>query len=232
MSHASKGAGAAIVSALVAACASPPPSDELLSEPVTITQKAPNTDFSVYRTFFIRPTIANVTDSSTTATVDASIANPILDAIKKNMTDRGYKEAANKSDADLEMQSLYLNTISSTAYCYSWYDPYYWGYPAYSYYPYYGGCSSTVWRSGMLVTVIVDATKAVAHPTGLAVTLVGDAGQPRQDAAKPPGSTQLPGVWASAVYAIALDSGTAIQGINESFTQSPYLTARSSGGTQ
>jgi Domain of unknown function (DUF4136) len=229
MSQASFRRGAVVLSALVTACAAPPPSAELLSEPITATLHAPNTDFGKFRTFYLRPEIRNLTDENSTATLDAATAKPILDAVNKNMTSRGYKVADNPKDADLQMETLYVNSVSNNIYCYSWYDPYYWGYPAYGYYPYYGGCDGTVWRSGLLATLMVDATSARGTTR---VELISDAGLTIDAASPTTPAKQLPGIWFSGVYGIELSSQTAVDGINESFAQSPYIAARSAGGSQ
>src|SRR5262245_1618067 len=81
------GRSAVIVSALITACAAPPPSDEVLAEPVVATFQAPNTNFAKYKTFYLRPEIRTLTDDNSTATLDSGTAQPILNAVTKNMTD-------------------------------------------------------------------------------------------------------------------------------------------------
>jgi hypothetical protein len=199
-------------------CSEPTPSTEAVTDPVILTLQASGTDFGKYQTFFLRPQITSVDDSGATGSVDAQTAQPLLDTTQQNLVARGYRQVDRQSDADLAVEMLYAQSISNAVTCYSWWDPYYWGYPAYGYYPYYGSCDSTVWRSGLLATVIVDLLPAKSGPSLTP-------GQVISDAAAPPPTNRVGGIWFSGVYGVELTSLDARTGIEQAFVQSPYLTS-------
>jgi len=212
------GAGAVIASWLVMGCSEPTPSSEAISDPVVLTLQANQVDFGKYQTFFLKPQITTLDDTGAAGTVDPQTAQSLLDTTTQNMVARGYRAADRQSDADLAVEMLYTQSVSSAVTCYSWWDPYYWGYPAYGYYPYYGSCDSTVWKSGLLATVIVDLTPAKSGPSLTP-------GQVISDAAAPPPTNRLGGIWFSGVYGVELTSIEARTGIDQAFAQSPYLTS-------
>ena len=155
-------------------------------------------DFSRFGTFHLRPTIKQVKDGEI-VDVDDAVATPLLEATSRNMEERGYVAEADPATAELGVEMLYLDQVNSAYYCYSWWDPYYWGYPGWGYYPYYGWCDGTVWKSGALVTVITNQAVPV------------DEGK------------RIPGIWFSGVYAVSLSAQQAIDGIDQAFIQSPYI---------
>jgi hypothetical protein len=209
---------AVMASWLVMGCSDPSPSSESISEPIVLTLQANGTDFGKYQTFFLRPQISEVNDDGTVGVLDPQTAQPLLDTTEQNMVARGYRKADRQSDADLAVEMLHTENISSAVSCYSWWDPFYWGYPAYGYYPYYGSCDSTTWKSNLLATVIVDLTPAKSGPTLTPAQVLGDA-------APPPPSNKLGGIWFSGVYGVELSSAETRNGINQAFIQSPYLTS-------
>jgi len=203
-----------IVMLLVAGCGAPPPTDELLNQSLVLTKYAPGVEFSTFHSFYLRPEIRTLKDDGSVAVVDPEKAQPFLDATERNLVSRGYQSLAeaDKDSAELAVELDYLAIVSSATWCYSWYDSGYWGYPAWGYYPYYGGCGTDYWRSDMLATHIVDLTSALANPDG------GDGGAGG-------GPSNVPGIWFSGVYGVELNSRDGVDGINQAFTQSPYLSA-------
>jgi hypothetical protein len=181
-----------------------------LDDSIVITKQAKGTDFGSYQTFFLRPEIRSFDDEGEPTTLDPETAAPLLEATQNNLTRRGYVAVATQAEAELGVELVYADQITTTYWCYYWYDYYYWGYPGWGYYPYYGGCDATVWRSGMLGTIILDLSEAQQG---------GGAG----------GAGNVPaliaGVWFSGVYGVGLNSVQARDGINQAFTQSPYLKA-------
>jgi hypothetical protein len=206
---------AAVLSWLVAACAAPPPDSDTIDDSIVITKHAPDVDFGSYQTYWLRPEIFEYNDVGDPEPIDENVAEPLLEATRKNLESRGYTEASGADVADLGVQVMYTDQITSTYYCYYWWDPYYWGYPGWGYYPYYGGCDTTMWKSNMLATVIVDLVVARENDPG-----IGQGGE-----GGGPSVTDLPGLWASGVYGAGLTSAEARDGINQAFKQSPYLRA-------
>ena len=197
---------------LVSGCGAPPPSDELIKQSLVLTQYAPRVDFSVFRSFYLRPEIRALNDDGSTETVDPDTAQPLLDATERNLIERGYEPVA-KADAELAVELDYLAVVSTATWCYSWWDAAYWGYPNWGYYPYYGGCGSDVWRSGLLVTHVVDLTEAQTSPSG------GEGG------AGGSGPMNVRGIWFSGIYGVDLDSRAARDGVDQAFSQSPYFSS-------
>jgi hypothetical protein len=201
---------------LVAGCSPAPPSDEALASSVIITKHAPDAKFSAYRTYFLRPEIRQFTSDGTLTPIDPQYATPLLDETKKQMAARGFQLVENKADAELAMEMVYSATAWTATSCYSWWDPYYWGYPGWYYYPYYG-CSYSTWQTNTLTTTIVDLTPARATGASpMAAVRVDDGGV-----------GVLGSLWFSAIYGIMFSEATSVQrgldGIDQAFVQSPYL---------
>ena len=205
----------AMVGLSVVACGAPPPSDELLNQSLVLTKYAPNVDFAAFHSFYLRPEIRTLNDDGSVDTVDPEKAQPFLDATQSNLEARGYHPVA-KEEAELGVELDYLAIVSSATWCYSWWDSGYWGYPGYPYYPYYGGCGTDIWRSDMLATHLVDLTQAQSNPDG------GEAG------AGGGAPMNVPGIWFSGVYGVELNPRDGVDGINQAFAQSPYLSSGSS----
>jgi len=202
----------AVLVLLVSGCGSPPPSEELLNQPVVLTKFAPGTEFASFHSFYLRPEIRTLGEGGTVDTVDPDKAEPLLEATRRNLVARGYQPIA-KEDAELAVELDYLAIVSSATWCYSWWDSGYWGYPSWGYYPYYG-CGTDVWRSDLLATHIVDLSQAHANPDG------GDGGAGSK-------SSTLSAIWFSGVYGVGLDSRDAQEAIDQAFAQSPYLISAS-----
>src|SRR4051812_48168014 len=110
---------AILVLALGASCAAPPP-DADRDQSIVITKHAPNVDFPQFRTFFLRPQIRTLDDSGELTPIDSDKAQPLLDATETNLTARGFI-ATTKEQADLAVELLYTEHISTTYWCYSWF---------------------------------------------------------------------------------------------------------------
>ena len=209
-------ASAGAAACLLVGCAAPPDDVSNADQSIVITKYAPGVDFGDYQTYYLRPEILTLKDGEDPEPIDEETAEPLLEATQKNLESRGYVAAADPSTADLGVQIMYGDQLNTAQWCYYWWDPYYWGYPGWGYYPYYGGCSTKVWKSGMLATGIVDLSVAREDGGGLGQGGAGGSG---------PNIDQLPCVWFSGVYGAGLTSKEARDGINQAFKQSPYLRA-------
>ena len=201
---------------LVVGCAAPPADSERVDESIVVTKHAPGVEFGSFRTYYLRPEILAFTENGDPEALDEEIAGPLLDQTRKNLEARGYTDAGDPNDAELGVQVMYADKISSTYWCYYWWDPYYWGYPGWGYYPYYGACDTTYWKSSMLGTVIVDLAAAQDGNPGLGQGGEGGAG---------PGLLDVSGIWFSGIYGAGLTNKEARDGIDQAFKQSPYLRA-------
>jgi len=208
----------------ISSCSAPPSSEARLSESIVLTKHAPNANFGAYHSFFIRPEIRVLSDGEAADPIEESYATPLLLQTSQNLALRGYEQVDVKADAELAVELVYVRSVNSAVACYSWWDSDYWGYPAWGYYPYYGGCSSTAWRAGTLATMIVDLTPARNEGGG------GEGGGSEGDGAAGagPGEKLLSTIWFSGVYGVEPDfkdaaAERARQGIDQAFVQSPYL---------
>lgn len=206
------------VTAFVVGCYDPPDTTERFAESVVITTRDEAADFGQFRTFFLRPEVRILDETqgidigpSEPETLAPSVADPLLDATRESLLERGYREADSSGDADLAVELVYLRAVTSEYYCYYWWDWYYWGYPDWYYY-YPGSCTASTWRSGMLVTHAVDLMDAAP------------------DLPEAPSTGVLQGIWYSGVYGAEAESVSYVQqrtvaGIRQAFIQSPYFTA-------
>lgn len=200
-----------LVLAVLAGCADAPAESDR-DQSIVLTKHASDVDFGKYKTFYLRPEIRTFDDSGALVDIDDSEAQPLLNATSNNLKARGFTPA-DKGKADLGVELLYTEHISSDYWCYGWWDSYYWGYPGWGYYPYYG-CDTVMWKSNMLATSITDLTVAQGNPDG-GEGGAGGAGQ----------GDRVPGIWFSGVYGVSLTAPDAVSGINQAFAQSPYIKA-------
>ena len=229
---------AAIAGLVAGGCSETPDSSERLGESIVVTKYDPNAKFGDYGTFYIRPTIRLLADDAGREEepeyVDDRYAEALVETTAEELTDRGYERVEGVEQADgtevpppgveLGVELVYLRSVTTSVSCYSWWDPYYWGYPAWGYYPYYGTCSASTWRSGTLVTNMIDLVEAGQDPdSGLGAGGAGGAGGDL-------GTKLVTSVWFSAVYGIEYDYtadnvARGLEGITQAFDQSPYLGA-------
>ena len=203
---------------LIASCSPAVPSDESLASSIVITLRAPQADFGSYRTYHLRPEIRELgVDGTATSTLESSIAGPLLDETRKQMTARGYESVDNSISADLALEMIYVSSEWVSTYCYSWWDPYYWGYPGYSYYPYYN-CTGATWQTNTLALMMTDLGEARDDR---------NRGATQDDARS---SQALSGIWFAGISGIVFSASDSLQkgtdGINQAFVQSPYVVRR------
>ena len=205
--------GSIVFLGLIASCAPASPSDEALASSIVITLRAPQANFTAYRTYHLRPVIRELTtDGTGMATLDPTLAAPLLDETRKQMSARGYEAMDVATGADLALEMVYVSSEWVSTYCYSWWDPYYWGYPGYSYYPYYN-CTGATWQTNTLATMMTDLRSA---------------GEARARGATPSRQTQVvSGIWFSGISGLLISASDSLQkgidGIDQAFAQSPYL---------
>ena len=190
-------------------CLLPYPDDsELYTDVATVTSHDADQDFSKFNTYSISDTVYFIGSDSTLDPIQAQYSTQIVGAIVSNMNSRGYTRVEKSQDPDLIINttaSENLNIIVYPGYGYDYWDCYYWYYYCdWWYYPTYPTVSS--YKSGSLVIDIVALRDAID----------GDLGY-------------LPIPWTSVVYALSstdpdFNLDKALQGIDEAFAQSPYLT--------
>jgi hypothetical protein len=210
------------------ACYAPPAPDERFEESIIVTTRDDEAQFGTFQTFFVRPDVRvldddelpddddGIIDLPESETLPIATALQLVAETEAQLIARGYRQAASIEEAELGVDLVYARNIYTAYYCYYWYDWYYWGYPGYSYYyPY--SCDTTSWRSGMLVTSVVDLSVPMPEP-------------PVEPATVPQAPGYLRGLWFSAVYGVETGGSDflvdrAVDGIDQAFQQSPYFTA-------
>ena len=205
----------AFCTASLVGCYAPPDTSERFEDSIVVTSRDETTDFGTFQTFFVRPEVRVLDENQMDGLIETlppQNANPLVNQTTANLEARGYRAAATKEEADLAVELVYLRAVFSDYYCYYWSDWYYWGYPGYYYYyPY--SCSSAAWRSGMVVTNVIDLASAGPPVPTPSMT-----------------NEYLRGVWFSGVYGVESDTSVvltdrAVDGIDQAFDQSPYFTA-------
>lgn len=203
-----------LVVLVLAACHKEPDSSKLDNDFVVLTDHDAEANFSAYTTFYIPDSVLIIGDYPQPRYWTAGQTEQIVSTIETALTSRGYTRINDRNEADLGIQSSYIEDVT---YFHGYYDyPYWWwGYPGYWgsgywgdwggwYYPYPITYS---YRVGSLLTEIVDL-KAKA---------------PRRDA-----GTRLTVLWTAYMQGLLSSSNQynselAVRALNQAFTQSPYL---------
>lgn len=194
---------------LLCGCRPEPNGGKLLDEFVVKTNYDPEADFKNYTTFAIpTDTIGFISNSSQDTIIVASRSDfpkPVLRTIRENMRSRGYAEVPRNQNPDLGINVLVVNDFNVfqqvvyPGYNYpgNYYSGYY-GYGSWYYYPY---IQTTAYNTGVLIIEIVDLKNRTPDNKVKVIwdTYMGD------------------------VYNTFDLIPQAIDGINQAFTQSPFI---------
>ncbi|MBT1699520.1 DUF4136 domain-containing protein [Fulvivirgaceae bacterium PWU4] len=165
-------------------------------------------DFKTQKTFAMPDKIAvsvEVTSEDTLIEyMNPIYATPILQAIQRNMENYGWSRVNVDQNPDIVLTPAGLST---TTYFYSyWYDWWYggyWGWYGWYYPPYYTVSSYT---TGTLLMVVADPNQANQSPIN-----------------------RSPALWIAAANGLltySYDLSRVSEGIDQAFTQSPYLNLK------
>ena len=117
-------------------CRKEPNTEDLKLEQVVATDRDLSANFSNYATFFISDTVSIVAAASTDSILTGPMAKQMVDAVKANMTTRGYTfKPRAQGLPDLGFRLTVIKDITRTAVCGGWWDGWYGYYP-----PWYWGC--------------------------------------------------------------------------------------------
>ncbi len=204
-----------IMAIIATACQKAPDMEQLSTDLMVYTHYDNQCDFSQYKTFYIPDSLLKI-DTRYTEPQYYSTSDPrarqIVEAVVSEMSAKGYRQVADRNQADLGIILTYIkNTHEYVGYVYPyWWDYYYWPMDYwdpfyidwYPYYPYSVGYSYTV---GSLVTEMIAL----------------------KDADKE--TKQLPFVWTSVLAGIEtsnqINIANAVAGIYQAFEQSPYINS-------
>ncbi len=158
-----------IVPLLLTNCRKIPNTEQLKSNLVVATNKAPGVNYKTYKTYFISDTIAYLSNTSSDSILVGSTADQLIDAVKNNMTKYGYTLVGKNQNPDLGIALAVTKDINVETYYAGWWDyypgywdPWYWYYP--SYYPYYYPFSAIyTYTTGSIILNMIDLKNAVAE---------------------------------------------------------------------
>lgn len=120
---------------------------------IYITKHSDSVNFSSFHTFSIADSVAVISNNRLQGKVLTSVDSAYINAIKDQLTQRGYTLVAKNQNPDLGITVSRIYNTSTGVFDYgsswdpyygSYWDPYYWGYGGYGYYfpSYYFGTYS------------------------------------------------------------------------------------------
>lgn len=182
---------------------------------VVVSYRDPNTDFSALRTYAMSDTIAIIQDPENpdaNRTVNTSLQTSILNQIAANMQNAGFTRLTdtNGPKPDVVMQVSAMATTSTDVYYSSWYPT--WG----AYYGSWYGASFGVGWYPYSVPYVTTSTIG---------SLIMEMTNPN---APNTAEQQIPSLWIGILNGyleetVPVDSNRVTNGINQAFSQSPYL---------
>jgi hypothetical protein len=199
-----------IISVLsLSACQPEPDNGKLLDEYVVATNYDKEANFGAYATYAI-PTdtigfISNTSNDTIIVSSESDFPRPVLNTIKENLDSRGYTRVDRSENPDLGINVLVVNDFNVfqqvvyPGYNYpgNYYSGYY-GYGSWYYYPY---VQTTAYNTGVLIIEIVDLKNRTPDNK---VKVIWDA-------------------YMGDVYNTFELIPQTIDGINQAFTQSPFI---------
>ena len=194
-----------------AACEKDPDMDKLDNDYLVYTNYDKKANFKEFTTYYFPDKILVISDKEEPEYLEGEAAQEILAAYKSNMDQRGYTMAASKEEAQLGIQVSY---IKSTYFFTDYGQPeWWWGYPGYWGSGYWGN-----WGGGWYYPYAVN----YSYSTNSFITEIVNLDAPEGPKEK------LPILWTSymtgLVYSSNMNKALAVKGVNQAFTQSPYLT--------
>ena len=194
-----------------AACEKDPDMDKLDNDYLVYTNYDKKANFKEFTTYYLPDKILVISDKEEPEYLEGEAAQELLAAYKSNMDQRGYIMAASKEEAQLGIQVSY---IKSTYFFTDYGQPeWWWGYPGYWGSGYWGN-----WGGGWYYPYAVN----YSYSTNSFITEIVNLDAPEGQKEK------LPILWTSymtgLVYSSNMNKALAVKGVNQAFTQSPYLT--------
>lgn len=222
-----------VATSAIASCVTTPSADELAAQRVIVTQFAPNTDFTAYRTFAMTEEIdvivEGVDGGNESRTVDPALATPFLDAIAHELEQRGYRRVGRTDKPDLGVAVDGVIRAKAAVSYGAWWGygaatPGYWGYggAALSSGTISGGVA--IWKVGAIVIELYDLRAARDGNAAAVPISAAPPGAAPSDAGPPP--PPIPVVWSAFLYGVIgeVEAETKpIAAMQQAFAQSPYL---------
>ena len=188
-------------------CEKDPDLSKLDNDYLVFTNYDKKADFKSFATYYLPDSVMVIGDKEKPEYWTGDNAEAIIQAYVTNMNSRGYTRVIDKEDADLGLQVSYVASTYYFTYYNNSYNNWWWGYPGYWgnwgswYYPYPITYSYT---TGSLLTDMINL----------------DAPQGEKE--------KLPVIWNSFISGLLTSSNKinmnyTVRGINQAFTQSPYI---------
>ena len=193
---------------LLLSCRKEPDLSQLSANFVVQTDAAKGVSFSNYKTYYISDTVALISTTKTDTLLPADAAKQIVNTIKSNMNARGYTFVPKGLKPELGINTVAVKDVNVGVVYPGWWwgypgywDPWYWGWYYPYYYPWTVAYSVT---TGSVIAEIIDLKNVNANQ-------------------------QLQVIWTMSLNGALGSSGAsnlqrAVDGINQAYTQSPYLT--------
>jgi len=190
-----------VVAVVFTSCYKQPDYDVLTDKAIVVTNHDASAVFASYQTYYLPDFVGEISDDVSDSILDAAVAQPILESIRSNMNSRGYTEVTNSDSADLGIRVVTITVTTVGTY----YPGYWWGYGGYyPYYPYYPYSYTYSYSTGSMIIELIDLENA-NDVTGKANV-----------------------VWTSFSNGVLGNTSTsklAVDAVNQSFKQSPFIQA-------
>lgn len=196
-----------LLTILLAACEQNPDTDKLDDDYLVYTNYDKSADYSKINTFYAIDSILLISNQNTPTYWNNASSQKIIDEFRKNMIDCGYIEVEIPEEADAILQ---LSYVSTTYYYYDyintnpWWNNYpgYWNWNSYGwYYPFYVPYN---FSTGSIIGELVDTNSLRSDTNKMTV------------------------VWNAYICGLlngnSLSMSKTIDGINQAFSQSSYLS--------
>lgn len=138
---------------------------------IYITNNDTTVNFSSYKTFSVTDSVDVIQDNQLYGRELSSYDSLLLGAISSSLQQRGYQQVARESSPDLAVNIARVYSTSTGIFSYgdywndygSFWDPYYWGYGGYGYYPPYYAVGVYSITNGGLEIDLLDLKNASAN---------------------------------------------------------------------
>jgi|SRR5687767_15280611 len=108
---------------------------------IYVTNRDSSISFSAFNTFSISDSVTVISNNRLEGKVSTDIDLLLVNAVRKEMTERGFREVARTANPDLgiNVSRIYISSTGVISYpdywggYYDYYDPFYWGYPGFGY---------------------------------------------------------------------------------------------------
>src|SRR4051812_10658076 len=189
-------------------CRKTPDTSQLTNNFIVGTNRDSKADFGSYKKYHIPDTVAYISNTVGADSIITGVAAAALvNAVKTNMTERGYTFVARNANPELGLKLTALKQVNvGVVYPPGWWGGY-WGYPGYCYWgcypPYYPYPVAYSYNIGDLILEMIDLKNSGTNHNLTRIWIM-----------------QAGGVLSSTSQT---NLDLSVNAINQGFTQSPYI---------